>query len=74
MGLCTVPYIVAEIRKGRLHLFGHEERMPGERAVKQVLKNRSIPEGKSLLENQERDVWAVLKMTRRKWLLEAGEE
>jgi hypothetical protein len=44
--LCRVPYIMAEIRKGTLHWFGHEERMPGERAVKQVLKNRPFPEGK----------------------------
>jgi transposase len=42
--------------------------MPGERVVKQVLKNRPIPEGKSPLENQERDVCAILKMIRRKWM------
>jgi hypothetical protein len=70
----SVPYIFSENRKRKLHFFGHEERMPGERTVKQVLKNRPIPEGKSPLENQERDVWAMLKMIRRKWMLEAGEE
>lgn len=42
-----MPYIISEIRKERLHFFGHEERMPGERLVKQVLKNRPIPEGRS---------------------------
>ena len=48
--------------------------MPGERAAKQVLKNRPVPEGKSSLGNQERNVWAMLKMIRKKWVLEAGEE
>jgi hypothetical protein len=38
-----VPCIISEIRKGRLHCFGHEERMPGEKMV----RNRPIPKGKS---------------------------
>ena len=74
MDLYRVPYIFSEVRKGRLHFCGHLERMPGERAVKQVLKNRPIPEGKSPLVNQERDVRAMLRMIRRKLVLEAGEE
>jgi hypothetical protein len=38
MDLYREPQIISEIREGRLRWFGHVERMPQERTVKEVFK------------------------------------
>ena len=56
MDLCGEPDIILEIRKGRVQLLGHVERMPEERKTCLRISNK----GKSLLERQERDGWTIL--------------
>jgi len=45
MNLYGEPHIISEVREGRLQWFGHVERIPQERTVKEAFK--TIPEGKS---------------------------
>jgi hypothetical protein len=67
-----VKDIILEIRKGSLRWLGHVKRMSEESTFKRVFKNTL--EGKRFLESQETDGQLTLKIIRRKWVFEAGEE
>jgi len=66
MDLYREPYIISEIREGRLRWFGHVERMPQERIVKEVFK--TVPEGKSFVgKSRKRWLYDDEKMGVRSW-------
>jgi hypothetical protein len=50
----------------------HVERMPEEITAKKMFKN--IPEGKMSVGKPRKECLDMLKMIRRKWVLEAGEK
>jgi hypothetical protein len=60
MDLYGEPHIISDVREGRLRWFGHVERMPQERTVKEVFK--TIPEGKSSVGKPSKRWFTMMKM------------